>query len=132
MDSKFSGPLGFKFGLDGLLGVVPIVGDFFGSAVSLYIIYEAAMLGCGPSVLMRMGLNVFIESLIEMIPLLGNIFDFVWKANDKNIVLLETHLLNPKGATVQARLVLGFIALVLIGIFVGSIAITIFIFKHFL
>lgn len=128
MDSKFEGPYGFRYGLDGIIGLVPVLGDFITIAISLYIVFQSAMLGCSPSVLMRMGLNLFIETTIEMIPILGNIFDFVYKANNKNIELLETHLLNPKGATIQARLVLGLIAFTLLAIFIGSVAFTIYVF----
>lgn len=128
MDSKFSGPMGIRFGLDGILGFIPILGDFITIAISLYIVFQAAMLGCGPSILIRMGLNLFIESLVEMIPVVGNIFDFVWKANNKNIQLLESHMLNPRGATIKARLVLGLIAFTLLAIFIGSVALTIYIF----
>ena len=128
MDSKFKGPFGFQFGLDGILGFIPILGDFVTIAISLYIVFQAAMMGCGPSVLIRMGLNLLIESLVELIPVLGNVFDFVWKANNKNVELLETHVLDPKGATIKARLVLGLIAFTLLAIFIGSIALTIYIF----
>jgi hypothetical protein len=128
MDSKFEGPMGFRFGWDGIIGLVPVLGDFISIAVSLYIVFESAMLGCTPAVLLRMGLNLIIETIVEMIPVLGNIFDFVWKANNKNIQLLETHLVNAKGATLQARLVLGLIAFTLLAIFIGSVALTIYIF----
>lgn len=128
MDSKFQGPMGFRFGLDGIIGLIPVLGDFISIAISLYIVFQSAMLGCSPAVLLRMGLNLIIETIVEMIPVLGNIFDFVWKANNKNIELLETHLVNAKGATLQARLVLGLISFVLLAIFIGSVALTIYIF----
>lgn len=128
MDSKFQGPMGFRFGLDGILGLIPVLGDFVSIAVSLFIVFQSAMLGCSPAVLMRMGLNLVIETIVEMIPVLGNIFDFVWKANNKNIELLETHLVNAKGATFQATLVLGLIAFTLLAIFIGSVALTIYLF----
>lgn len=132
MDSKFTGPMGFRFGLDGLLGLIPVLGDLIGMAVSFYIIYQSAMLGASPSILIRMGLNILIENIIEMIPLLGNVFDFIWKANNKNIILLETHLLNPRRAVFQSRLILSLLAFTLVGIFVGSIAVTFFVIKKIL
>ena len=76
MDSQFAGPFGFKFGLDGLLGFIPLVGDFVTSFISLYIVLQAALLGCGPSVILRMGLNILIENLIDVLPVFGNFFDF--------------------------------------------------------
>lgn len=132
MDSKFQGPLGFKFGLDGILGLIPFVGDFFTTAISLYIVGQSALLGCSPSVLLRMGLNILIENLLDMIPVVGSVFDFVWKANNKNISLLESHMLNPRGATFQSRLILGLITFLILGILVGSFALTILIVKKML
>lgn len=129
MDSKFVGPLGLKFGVDALIGFIPVLGDFIGAGVSLYIIFEAAMLGCGPAVLLRMGVNVLIETVIGLIPLIGNVFDFVWKANNKNIVLLESHVLNPRGAIVESRLVLGSIAFIILLFFIGTISLSVYLFK---
>lgn len=129
MDSKFQGPLGFRFGLDGIIGLIPVLGDFISIAISLYIVFQSAKLGCSPAVLLRMGMNLVIETIVEMIPVLGNVFDFIWKANNKNIKLLENHLVNAQGATLQARLVLGLIAFTLLAIFIGSVALTIYIFE---
>ncbi|MBA2404274.1 MAG: DUF4112 domain-containing protein [Bdellovibrionales bacterium] len=132
MDSKFQGPFGFKFGLDGILGLIPFVGDFTTSAVSIYIIIAAAKMGCSPAVLVRMGLNIVVENLADMFPALGNIFDFFWRANNKNIILLDQHMLNPRAATFRSRLTLVLVVLSLIGILVASIAFTVFIFKQIL
>lgn len=129
MDSQFSGPFGFKYGLDGLLGLIPVLGDFITSFISLYIVLQAALLGCGPSVILRMGLNLLIENLIDVLPLFGNVFDFIWKANNKNILLIEQHLSNPLTTTLKSRLTLGFVAFVLLAILIGSVALTIYLFK---
>ena len=129
MDSQFAGPFGFKFGLDGILGFIPLGGDFVTSFISLYIVLQAAILGCGPSVILRMGLNILIENLIDVLPVFGNFFDFFWKSNNKNIMLLEQHLLNPSRASVNSRLILGLVAFVLLAILIGSLALTIYLFK---
>ncbi len=125
MDSSFKGPLGLKFGLDGLLGLVPFVGDLITSCISLYIIVQAALMGCPPSVLIRMGLNVLFENVLDMVPLFGNIFDFIWKSNNKNIALLEMHTVNPTGAKFSSRLVLGLISFSILAIMVASLAVSI-------
>jgi len=74
---------------------------------------------------MRMGLNVLIENIFDMIPLLGNIFDFLWKANNKNLKLLEAHLARPRATTRASMAViwgtLALIALALIGVLVGAL-----------
>jgi len=124
MDSQFKGPFGTTFGLDGILGLIPFVGDFVTTLVSLYIIYQAAMMGCSPSTLLRMGLNLLIDSIIDAIPLIGNIFDFMWKANNKNILLIEEHLVNARAVTIKSRLTLGLVAFTLITVFIGSVAFT--------
>ncbi len=120
LDSRFEGPMGVRFGLDGLVGLIPVVGDLVTSAMSLYIIGQAAALGCAPSTLVRMALNVMIENLIDMIPLVGNIFDFVWKSNLRNLALLESHLTAPTKVTWQSRVLVGFIALILMVFFIGT------------
>lgn len=132
MDSKFKGPFGFRFGLDGILGLIPFVGDFFTTAISLYIIGQSALMGCSPAVLLRMGINILFENLLDALPVIGSVFDFVWKANNKNIALLEGHMLNPKGATFESRLMLGLITFVLLSILVGTFALTILVFKKLL
>jgi hypothetical protein len=120
LDSRFESPMGLRFGLDGLLGLIPVVGDLVTSAMSLYIIGQAAALGCAPPTLVRMALNVMIENLVDMIPLVGNIFDFVFKANLRNLALLESHLTAPQKVTWQSRIMVGFIALVLMVVLVGT------------
>lgn len=104
MDSRFEGPFGIRFGLDALLGLIPVVGDLVTSFSSVYIIYQAALLGCTPATLMRMILNVLVENLVDFIPFLGNLFDFYWKANNLNITLLERHLENPKRLSLESRI----------------------------
>jgi Domain of unknown function (DUF4112) len=105
LDSKFEF-MGLKFGLDGILGLVPVVGDFFTSALSLYIIYQAALLGCSVPTLLRMVLNVMIDNLLDIFPILGNIFDFLWKSNNKNVALLEKHLARPHQTHRQSQWVI--------------------------
>jgi hypothetical protein len=129
MDSSFEGPWGVKFGLDGLLGLIPVLGDVLTTCVSLYIIVQSALLGAPASVLLRMGLNVFIENLLDSIPLIGNLFDFFWKSNDKNVALLESHSLNPSKTKFQARLVLGGIAFSLLLSMVASLAVSVLLIK---
>ena len=132
MDSQFRGPFGITFGLDGILGLIPFVGDFVTTFISLYIIYQAAMMGCTPSTLLRMGLNLLIDSILDAIPLLGNIFDFVWKANNKNVLIIEEHLVNEHAVTIKSRLTLGFVAFALITVLISSLAFTFYFLKMIL
>lgn len=110
MDSQFSIG-GFKFGWDGILGLIPGIGDVATSLASFYIIIRAAALGATPAVLARMGLNVLIDNTLDAIPILGQIFDFLWKSNNRNLALLEAHLANPRATRRASALVVGLILL---------------------
>ena len=96
LDSKYRGPGGIRFGWDALLGLIPGIGDFLTSIASLYILARAATLGGPPALLLRMGLNIFFENLVGLIPVLGNIFDFFWRSNLRNLALLDAYLTNPR------------------------------------
>ncbi|MCM2282236.1 MAG: DUF4112 domain-containing protein [Bdellovibrionaceae bacterium] len=85
----------FRIGLDGILGLIPGVGDVAGLAISAYFIFVAAQMRVPAVVLARMFLHVGIDTLVSAIPVLGDLFDFVWKANRKNLLLLEQHAVNP-------------------------------------
>src|SRR5690349_12479139 len=81
-----------RIGLDGLLGLIPGVGDAAGAILSAYILYEAIRLGAPTSVLLRMGVNLGIDAVVGAIPVAGDIFDVAWKANKKNAALLHAYL----------------------------------------
>lgn len=83
-------------GLDPIIGLLPIGGDALGLILSFYIIIEAAQLGVPTATLGRMVMNVIVDSLVGAIPMLGDLFDFAWKANNYNIILLEKSLKSPQ------------------------------------
>jgi hypothetical protein len=95
LDTAIPLPGGFRIGFDGIIGLVPGIGDLTGAALSSYIIMEAHRLGTPRIVLLRMLLNVMVETIIGAIPVAGDLFDFIWKANRRNVVLLERHLDQP-------------------------------------
>ena len=82
---------GRRFGLDPILGLLPGVGDWLGAVLSLYIVYQSARLGAPARILARMGGNILVETLIGTIPVLGDLFDFAWQANTRNLALIEGH-----------------------------------------
>lgn len=89
MDVQFRLPgTKFRYGLDGLIGLIPGVGDVAGAAISGYIVLEAKRLGASNWILARMIGNVLIEVVIGAIPVLGDLFDIVFKANVRNLRLL--------------------------------------------
>lgn len=84
-----------SIGLDPILGLIPVGGDFLGVMFSAYIVLEAARLGAPAPTLSRMVLNIIIDGLLGAIPLVGDLFDFAWTANEYNIRLLEDYLKFP-------------------------------------
>ena len=80
------------FGLDGILGLFPAVGDVVSGLVSLYLAAEGLRFGMPFSRLLRMGFNVLIDMTLGAIPLIGDLFDFAWKANQKNVRIVLDHL----------------------------------------
>ncbi len=93
LDARFGIPgTGLRLGLDSILGLVPGVGDAATAAVSLYILMEARRMGVGTPTLLRMGWNVAVDLGLGAVPVLGDVFDFFWKSNLRNIDLLEADL----------------------------------------
>ena len=92
LDSAFAIPgTRFRIGLDGIIGLIPGIGDATGAALSIYLIFEAARLGLPLSRLLRMVGNVAVETAVGAIPIVGDIFDFAWKANTRNMALVRAH-----------------------------------------
>jgi hypothetical protein len=92
MDSKFRIPgTNFRFGFDGLLGLIPGVGDLSTFAVSGYLVLLMVRNGASGNVLARMILNIVIDAALGAIPLIGDLFDFVHKANVKNMKLMQQY-----------------------------------------
>src|SRR4026209_2128748 len=93
----------FSIGLDALIGLFPVVGDAVGGFLSSYIVKEAAALGVPRSILARMVFNVALEGLVGMIPFAGDVFDAAWKANQRNVRLLNAGLDHPGAARRSSR-----------------------------
>ena len=86
----------FTIGVEALLGLVPVLGDFIGVLLSSYILKEAARLGAPRAVLVRMASNVLVEGLVGIVPIAGDVFDAAWKANQRNVRLLNAWLEHPQ------------------------------------
>ncbi len=82
----------YRIGLDPIIDLLPIGGDFVGAAFSIYILFEAARLGAPRATLGQMVGNIIWDAVIGAVPVLGSLADATWKANSKNIALLEEHL----------------------------------------
>jgi len=98
MDDLFRVPvLGWRFGLDALIGLVPGLGDTSTALVSFYILAAAVRYRVPKITLLRMGLNIGIDYVVGSLPVIGDFADAWWKSNRKNLDLLQ------KRATVSAE-----------------------------
>jgi Domain of unknown function (DUF4112) len=82
-----------RIGLDGLIGLVPGIGDTATALIASYIVLEAARLGVPKGTIARMLANVGIDYLLGLVPLAGDLADFAWKANRRNARMLRDHLI---------------------------------------
>jgi hypothetical protein len=93
LDTAFVVPgTNIRFGLDAIVGLVPGIGDFVTSLVSLYIVHEARQLGAPTHLLVRMVANIAMDGIVGSVPVAGDIFDVMWRANRRNMTLLYDHL----------------------------------------
>lgn len=93
MDAQFRvpGTKNIRFGFDGLIGLVPGVGDLFSFLISAYLVSSAKKNGASGFVVARMVLNTALDTIIGSIPILGDIFDIAFRANQRNVRLLQQH-----------------------------------------
>jgi len=103
-----------RFGLDPILGLIPGAGDAAGAVLAGWILVEAIRLGASRATVIRIAGNVALDAAVGAVPLIGDIFDFAWKANLRNVALLERHLAAPARAQRADR---SFVLLVLFGVF---------------
>ncbi len=93
MDTAFELPLvGWRFGLDAIIGLIPGLGDAATTVVSLYLLALAGRAGVPKITLARMGLNVALDMILGSLPLVGDVFDIWWKANQRNATLLDERI----------------------------------------
>ena len=131
MDDLFRIPvLGWRFGLDALIGLVPGFGDTATSLVSFYILVAGVRQGVPKITLLRMGLNIAFDYVVGSLPVIGDVADAWWKSNHKNIDLLK------KRATVSSEearsgkisdwLFVGGIILGLVALAIGSAVVSLY------
>ena len=90
LDTKFRVPvIGYRFGLDGLIGLIPGVGDAVTAATSMVFITDAWKMGARKRVIAKMGTNVGLDFAVGLVPVVGDLLDFAFKSNVKNLRLLK-------------------------------------------
>ncbi|WP_166254536.1 DUF4112 domain-containing protein [Marinobacter salicampi] len=131
LDSRFRVPFTrIRFGLDPIIGLIPGIGDAVGLGLSFYVISEAIGLKVGPRVVGKMLGNVAVDFVVGLVPVFGDAFDLVWRANDRNARLLREHiehqLIPPKPAPAWLPRVLwavfGILLVVAIALLIGALA----------
>ena len=134
MDSQFK--IGrFRFGLDPIINLFPFLGDAVAVIISLFIVFTMYKHGASGKLVIKMLLNVLIDAVVGAIPLLGWVFDFYFKANEKNILLLKEHYVEGKhrgsGLDILFIILIVFFAIIALLIyliwFIASYIISIFI-----
>jgi hypothetical protein len=137
LDGLFRIPgVGWRFGLDSLVGLIPFVGDWATTMVSLYIMGSAVRYRVPKVTILRMALNIAIDYVVGAIPLLGDLFDAIWKSNKKNVDLLRRHadlsLASQERARASDWLFVSVIMGGLLLLLVGSIAVAATLLYYFL
>lgn len=116
MDEAFTVPgTRFRFGVDALVGLIPGLGDVVGGVLSTWILVGAVRHRVPATVIARMTLNILIDLFFGAVPVAGDVFDFLWEENMKNMRLLEKHRnrrREPRSAAVMA--VIGVVILVIL------------------
>jgi hypothetical protein len=96
LDSRFVVPgTNIHFGLDGVIGLIPGIGDLISALISFYLISRASHLGLSPWIKARMVANVALDTVVGAIPILGDVFDVGFKSNRRNIALVRKALGRP-------------------------------------
>ena len=113
LDSVVPLPGGFRVGLDGLIGLIPVVGDAATALLSSYVIGEGVRNGAPASVILKMLVNVLTDTVFGAVPLIGDVFDIANRANYKNVELLREYLHHPRQVKRASRL---WVATVVLGI----------------
>ena len=92
-----------RFGLDALLGLVPGLGDIAGAMVAIYALRVARQLNAPAAIQLHMLSNIALDALVGMVPVAGDLFDFAFKAQTRNLALLEAHIAMPQKAARRSR-----------------------------
>jgi hypothetical protein len=121
LDNRFRIPgTDMRFGLDGIIGLIPGVGDVAGLAVSSYLFAVMVRKGAGPLVMLRMFVNMLVDAIVGAVPLFGDLFDFGYKANRRNVQMLlryyDSDTPKPKAGTSLALLGVFLIALFILAL----------------
>ena len=94
---------GYRVGWEPIIGLIPVAGDVITGLISFYIIAEAVKLKAPVFVIVRMLLNTAVDLVIGTIPFAGDLFDFGWKANKRNIELMRRYVMDPEDVEKESK-----------------------------
>ena len=114
-----------RFGLDPLLGLIPGAGDLAGAALGGWVILLAAGEGAPRAMLLRMLGNIAVDTVIGTIPFFGDLFDVGFRANSRNVTLLERHIRTPRAVERSSRIFVGLLLAALVALVAGGIVLTV-------
>ncbi len=117
----------WRFGLDGLIGLVPNVGDTITSFASFYILLAGVRYGVPKITLLRMALNIAIDYIVGAIPFVGDLFDFFWKSNKRNMDLIRERATGKDKGTTADYIFIFVIISILVLLLVASIAVSVYV-----
>ena len=96
-----------KIGIDPIIGLIPGGGDLIGGALSIYIMHAGIRMGMPRSVIIRMFGNIALEFIIGCIPIIGDLFDAMWKSNQRNVKLIEDSIISEEKNTIFGYFLIG-------------------------
>jgi len=121
MDNQFSIPgTNWRFGLDGIIGLIPYVGDMAGLVVSGFLMRTMVKKGASPLLMLRMMFNYIVDAVVGIVPFVGDLFDFGFKANRRNVNLLKAYYADGKVKPNATRSV-AFLGLLFFALFIVMI-----------
>jgi len=118
-----------RVGLESLIGILPFGGDVIGLLLSCYILFHAIQFKLPKTILLRMVSNIIIDAVVGLVPILGDLFDTTWKANTRNVNILENHLQQPTLSHSANRRFIVLLWLGVVSISIVLIAICVVLFK---
>jgi hypothetical protein len=113
--------VGWRFGLDALLGLVPNVGDTLTSVASFYILIAGVRHGVPKITILRMAFNIGLDYVVGLVPIIGDTFDLFWKSNKRNMDLIRERATGKDKGTTSDYIFVGLMIFALIAILIGSI-----------
>ena len=125
LDDLFRIPgVGWRFGLDALIGLIPNVGDTLTSFASFYILLSGVRYGVPKITLLRMAVNIAVDYLLGSIPFIGDAFDFFWRANDMNMNLIRERATGKDKGTKSDYVFIFVLISLLVLLLIGSIVVS--------